>query len=257
MATAFERIVEKLIARAFYTDETLPDPLPAAPWRTFRDWWDRAHGAGENDRRPIQPNPNAMTLATVDEDGMPSCRVVLCRGIYEEPGCLVFYTNYTGRKGRAMLGAGPGGGKACANFHWDPLDLQARFEGFVVKSPAEESDEYFAQRGLENRLGAWASDQSQPIGSRGELLMKIVERIHEFDIDPTALIAKEGDPARERGTVPRPPHWGGFRLFPRRIELWCGSKSRVHDRAEWQRDVDVQADGGVVCGPWSATRVQP
>lgn len=259
MATAFEKLVELLIARAFDTGDTLPEKLPEHPWDIFQSWWDRAHGraGGQPDARPVQPNPNCMTLATVDNDGSPSCRVVLCRGVHADPGLLVFYTNYTGRKGRAMLGEGPGAGRACCNFHWDPLDLQARFEGFVVKSPAEESDEYFAQRGLENRLGAWASDQSEPIGSRGELLLKIAERIHEFNVDPTALIAKPGDPSREQAEVPRPPHWGGFRLYPKRVELWCGSKSRVHDRAQWTREVDVQPDGGVRVGPWGSTRVQP
>lgn len=260
MSSAFESLVQKLIARAFAASDCLPDTLPEHPWELFRAYWNRAHGLADGGG-PVQPNPNAMSLATVDPDGSPSCRVVLCRGWEPDPGYLVFYTNYTGRKGRALLGVTASGergwGSACCNFHWDTMDVQARFEGVAIKSPSDESDEYFAQRGLENRIGAWASDQSEPIGSRGELLMKIAEVIYRYDVDPTVLLAKHGDPSRAASEIPRPPHWGGFRLYPKRVELWCGSTSRVHDRAEWTRDVSVAAGKGVSCGAWRSTRIQP
>lgn len=259
MTGRFELLVQKLIGSAFATEDVLPDDLPQHPWGLFQGFWERAHGADSG--RPIQPNPNAMTLATVDPDGQPSCRVVLCRGWEAEPGYLVFYTNYTGRKGQALVGddsaGGRGHGVACVNFHWDALDVQARFEGVVVKSPSDESDAYFMSRGLENRIGAWASDQSTPIASRAELLMKVAEVIHEFDVDPTVLLSKPDDPARDAVDIPRPAHWGGFRLHPRRIELWCGSKTRVHDRAEWTREVQVETGQGVSSGPWRSTRLQP
>lgn len=222
----------------------LPEPLPESPLAIFRQWFDEAQAAKD------QPNPNAMTLATIDPDGRPSARIVLCKHFYEDPGCIVFFTNMQGRKGQAVQ-ANP---RAALVFHWDHADRQIRVEGPTTPSPEHESDAYFASRRWESRVGAWASDQSRPIESRGALLAKVDDVVDRFHVDVPA--AERGEPV----DIPRPPHWGGTRVWFERIELWCGSSSRVHDRAEWTRDLTpATVDGvpGYTAGPWSSTRIQP
>ena len=217
----------------------LGDPLPADPLSIWKAWFDEAR------EKKIQPNPNAMTLATIDPDGSPSARIVLCKGMNLEPdaGYIVFYTNYDGRKGNA-LAANP---RAALVFHWDDLDKQVRIEGPVVKSPAAESDAYYASRPLESRLGAWASRQSQPIESRDKLLEQVVEVMQRFSVD----VFSDAPPP-----IPRPPFWGGFRVWAQAVEVWLGGPGRLHDRARWTRAL-TQKDGGFTPGPWSATRLQP
>ncbi|MFN0133071.1 MAG: pyridoxamine 5'-phosphate oxidase [Phycisphaerales bacterium] len=219
-------------------ERTLPEPLPADPMPTLISWFDEAH------RRAQQPNPNAMTLATVDPDGRPSARIVLCKSIDAGAGFLVFHTNYRSRKGRA-LSANP---RAAVVFHWDALDLQARIEGVVVKSPSEESDAYFQTRAIERRVGAWASDQSEPIESREALEQKVADAVARFGV--TEVV--EGTAA-----IPRPPHWGGYRVYADRVELWVAGSGRLHDRARWERRLSAAGATGFVGGPWSATRLQP
>lgn len=220
--------------------ESLPDHLPKSPVPLFHAWFDDAH------RRRVQPNPNAMTLATVDPDGRPSARIVLCKSIHEDPGFLVFYTNYEGRKGRA-LAANP---RAAVVFHWDDLDRQVRVEGPVTRSPADESDDYFQSRRWESRVGAWASAQSEPIASRDALIAKVRRTAGELGVDLAGAVA--GQPVE----VARPPNWGGYRLWFERVELWCSGIGRVHDRAAWTRTL-TPAGEGFKGGPWSSTRLQP
>ena len=136
------------LGSAFGMDQSLPDPLPAEPFTLFRAWFDEAQTL------KAQPNPNAMYLATVDESGTPSARTVLCKGIDPEQGYVVFYTNYTSRKGQALDATGI----ASVLFHWDALDKQVRIEGRVVKSPPEESDAYFASR-------HWISRRAIPVAA--------------------------------------------------------------------------------------------
>lgn len=215
----------------------LPDALPADPFALFADWFVEAGN------RRIQPNPDAMMVATVDADGRPSARVVLCKHLVASPGYVVFFTNYQSRKGQA-LSATP---RAAAVFHWDGLSRQVRFEGPVVRSPVAESDAYFASRPVASRLGAWASRQSEPLSSRAALAAQVVTAAKRFGVDP-------GAPA---GDVPRPPHWGGFRLWPDAMELWVEGPGRVHDRARWTRSLTPMDEFGFVCGPWSGTRLNP
>lgn len=177
------------------------DPLPDTPVDRLADWLDEAFAA----RR--QPNPHAMTLATADDEGMPQARIVLCKAIEREPGTIVFYTNRTSRKGRA-LAARP---RAAVVFHWGPQERQARIEGPVTAVSDAESDAYFATRPAEAQLSAWASEQSEPIASRAALEARMAEAEARFGVraDPTAP-----------GAVPRPPTWGGYRLHIARLELW-------------------------------------
>src|SRR5688500_11354141 len=146
-------------------DELLPDPLPADPLPTFATWFSDARA------RNVQPNPDAMVLATVGDNEAPSARVVLCKRLVADQGFVVFFTNYDSRKGRD-LAAHP---RAAAVFHWDTMHRQVRLEGPVVRSPAPESDQYFASRAFESRVGAWASAQSEALASRTALVEKVRE----------------------------------------------------------------------------------
>ncbi|KPF51052.1 pyridoxamine 5'-phosphate oxidase [beta proteobacterium AAP51] len=182
-------------------DENASAPEPLAQ---FRLWFDQA----------VQgqlPEPNAMTLATVGAEGRPSTRVVLIKG-FDERG-IVWYTNYESRKGRE-LAVQP---YAALQFHWVELERVVRIEGRVEKISAEESDAYFHSRPLDSRLGAWASPQSQVIGSRAVLVKAAAEAALRHALQP-----------------PRPPHWGGYRLAPDSWEFWQGRKSRLHDRLRYR-----------------------
>ncbi|MEM1330812.1 MAG: pyridoxamine 5'-phosphate oxidase [Planctomycetota bacterium] len=221
-------------------EEELPDPLPESPLAIVRAWFDEAH------EREVQPNPNAFTLATVDPDGRPSGRVVLCKGLDTESGELTFYTNYRGRKSRA-LDAHP---YASAVFHWDTLERQIRIEGPVRKTDDATSDAYFATRPWESKVGAWASEQSEPLADRDDLLAAAAERALELGLNPMEL-----EPGDRSVRVPRPPHWGGWVIAFERVELWCGGPGRVHDRAEWVRELSGATARAT--SVWSATRLQP
>jgi pyridoxamine 5'-phosphate oxidase len=212
--------------------DLLPEPLPAEPLTIARSWLDQAW----RDRR--QPNPNAMVLATSSPEGLPSARVVLCKDIAPEPGTVTFYTNYLSRKGREL----EANARAALVLHWDHMHRQVRVEGRVVKAPRELSQEYFASRARESRVGAWASKQSEPVPSRKALLDAVVQAEKRF----------EGSE-----TVPCPPHWGGFVLWAEAVELWAEGEARIHDRARWTRPLKPAGADAFEAGPWSGTRLQP
>ena len=211
--------------------ELLPDPLPPDPLGLLARWLEEALKA----RR--QPNPNAMVLATVGPDGKPSARVVLCKDLVPHPGYIVFYTNYHSRKGRELADHP----RAAAVIHWDHLHRQVRVEGPVVQSPVDESDAYFASRPWQSRVGAWASQQSDPVDSRQKLVTAVDEVSKRFGT----------------AEVPRPPHWGGYRLWVDTIELWVEGAGRIHDRARWNRTLGRRPDDSFEVGQWNATRLQP
>ena len=225
--------------------QNLPDPLPLDPLPLAATWlrqaWDEQ----------VQPNPNAMVLATAGEAGRVSARVVLCKEIIPDPGYLLFYTNYESRKGRE-LAANP---RAAAVFHWDDLHRQLRIEGLVVRSPPAESDDYFASRPWRSRLGAWASRQTEAIGSRQALLAQLREAAGRFGApDPVTAPDDDEEPGFH---LPRPPHWGGCRLWIDAVELWVEGEHRLHDRARWTRELAAEADGVFHRGPWHHARLQP
>lgn len=158
-------------------------------------------------------DPNAIALSTVDADGLPNARMVLLKEI--EPAAFVFYTNYESAKARELDGAG----KAAFVMHWKSLRRQIRVRGLVSKEDGPQADAYYRSRSLTSRLGAWASRQSRPLGSRTALMAEVAKI--------TALKGPNPD---------RPPFWGGYRIDPVEIEFWADGAFRLHDRFVWRRD---------------------
>lgn len=226
--------------KTYYT-EMLPDPLPANPLSVAAQWLEQAQADA------AQPNPNAMVLATVGAQGQPSARVVLCKQIDAAGGTVVFHTNYLSRKGQE-LAANP---RAALVFHWDNRHRQVRAEGSVEKLSDADNDAYFSTRPWQSRLGAWASAQSQPVESRGALKRAVATAALKFRIAWHGPGSDE--PAGLSIDIPRPPHWGGFRLTVDAIELWCEGDYRIHDRARWTR-LPAAGAGETT---WSVTRLQP
>ena len=191
-----------------------------SPIRQFEKWFKDLSGRGVSEQDAI-----SMALATATKGGQPSARVVLLKS-FDDQG-FVFYTNYDSRKG-ADLAENP---RACLLFYWSSVWRQVRIEGSIEKVTAEESDQYFHSRPLGSKIGAWASDQSRAVANRAEL----ERRFEEFGW-------KFGD------NVPRPPHWGGYRLKPETIEFWQGRQNRLHDRLLYSLQKD---------GTWVIERLGP
>lgn len=189
------------------------------PIALFQAWLAEAHDSEPND-------PTAMTVATADSDGMPSARMVLLKDA-DDRG-FVFYTNTESQKGRE-LDAGKG---AALVFHWKSLRRQVRVCGAVERVGDAEADAYFATRARGSQIGAWASDQSRPLGGRFELEKRVAKFAAKFGV----------------GTVPRPPHWTGYRVIPREIEFWRDKPFRLHERVVYTREDD---------GTWTIGRIFP
>jgi len=190
------------------------------PIRQFELWFKEASSSGMSEQ-----DATSMTLATADKNGQPCARIVLLKSFDE--GGFLFFTNYNSRKGSELAN----NSRACLLFYWAPLWRQVRIEGAVERVSEAESDEYFHSRPLGSKIGAWASNQSQPVTSRNEL----DERFEELSL-------------KFPGHVPRPPHWGGYRLRPDVIEFWQGRENRLHDRLVYTRESD---------GNWRIERLAP
>ena len=194
------------------------DELNTDPFLLFNQWFAEAQQSEIND-------PDAIALASVDADGMPSVRMVLLKEILPEG--FVFYTNYTSRKSGELMATG----KAAFVVHWKSLRRQIRVTGSVEQVPDSQSDAYFQTRSRGSRIGAWASKQSKPLQNRGELAAA-VRKIEETYPDE----------------VPRPTHWGGFLIRPAEIEFWADGDFRLHDRFRYSIDTD---------GNWASQRLYP
>jgi len=219
----------------------LPDPLPADPMALLQGWFREAASGSK------VPNPDAVVLATSSAEADPSARVVLCRGLDSEQGTITLYTNLRSRKA-SDLSANP---RTEAVFFWDHASRQARVHGPAARVPDADADHYFASRPLLSRLGAWASEQSLPLESRAALAERLLEVMDRFGVSLTDLAL-----SRPSAVVPRPPHWGGFRVWADRVELWCMGAGRLHDRAEWVRSLSPASDK-FSAGPWTARRLCP
>lgn len=190
------------------------DPIAIA-----RRWLGEAEASEIND-------PNAIALSTVDADGLPNARMVLLKDI--EDAAFVFYTNYESAKAAELDSAG----KAAFVMHWKSLRRQVRVRGLVSREAGAPADAYYESRSLKSRLGAWASAQSRPLGSRAALMAEVAKVTAQHGTNP-----------------PRPPFWGGYRITPLEIELWADGAFRLHDRFRWQR---TNTDD-----PWQISRLNP
>lgn len=194
------------------------------PFLIAKNWLTEAETSEIND-------PNAIALSTVDADGLPNARMVLLKDIEafgDADGAFVFYTNYGSVKAREIEASG----KAAFVMHWKSLHRQIRVRGTVAREDGAVADAYYKSRGLKSRLGAWASQQSQPLASRGALLAEVAKVTAAKGINPD-----------------RPPFWGGFRISPVEIEFWADGDFRLHDRFRWSRV--ARSD------PWSIHRLNP
>jgi pyridoxamine 5'-phosphate oxidase len=194
------------------------EELPADPLELFAAWFDRAAAEA--------PLPEAVCLATVDDEGLPDARMVLLKGF--GPEGFRFFTNEGSAKGGQLAARAA----AALVFYWRELDRSVRVRGRVERVPDAEADAYFASRDRRSQLGAWASPQSRPLEGRAELDRRLAEVEERF----------------ADGEVARPPHWGGYRVVPGSIEFWQGQVARLHDRFRYSRDDS---------GAWSVTRLAP
>jgi pyridoxamine 5'-phosphate oxidase len=215
----------------------LPTPVPDDPLPLVASWLDDVTASGR--RR----NANAMALATCDAAGRPSVRMVLLKEL-AAAGYIVFYTSYGSRKATDLEQTG----RASAALYWEEIGRQVRFEGPVVRSPAAESDAYFASRPWRSQLNAWASRQSEPLTDPAELEQRAAQKAREVG-GPR--------PGATASSLPRPGNWGGYRLWFDALELWAEGADRFHERLRYTRSLAPLDEFEFLAGPWSAQYLQP
>ncbi|MDH3590227.1 MAG: pyridoxamine 5'-phosphate oxidase [Gammaproteobacteria bacterium] len=223
----------------------LPKELPSDPLQWVKDWLEEAFA------KKTQRNPHSMACVTVDSENRPAARMVLCKDVVPDPGYVVFYTNYKSEKAQHIQD----NPNVALVLHWDALGRQVRIEGQAIRSPAEESDAYFATRDWLSQIGAWGSDQSAVLESRAALLAQVRDRALELGV--SAVKNLRSITASDRNMIPRPPHWGGYRVWARRVELWIEGRDRIHDRARWERSLEPRDATSFKTGEWTSTRLQP
>ena len=194
----------------------------------------------------LQPNPDTMAIATSNSQGLPNVRMVLCKEINTEEGYVVFYTNYDSVKSMEIK-ENP---KCSALFHWDKLGYQIRIRGEILQSPDEENDAYFASRHLGSQVGAWASNQSNPVEDREALDDQFKKILDRFNLTSESI-------TRNEQKIPRPPNWGGYRLWIEEIEFWLNQKDRLHDRLHFRRALTISSEGIETEKKWTVKRLQP
>ena len=194
----------------------------------------------------LQPNTDSMAIATSNSQGLPNVRMVLCKEINTEEGYVVFYTNYNSVKSMEIK-ENP---KCSALFHWDKLGYQIRIRGEILQSPDEENDAYFASRHLGSQVGAWASNQSDPVVDRQALDDQFRKILDRFNLTNESI-------TRNEQKIPRPPHWGGYRLWVEEIEFWLNQKDRLHDRLHFRRALTISSEGIETEKKWAVKRLQP
>ena len=194
----------------------------------------------------LQPNPDSMAIATSNSQGLPNVRMVLCKEINTEEGYVIFYTNYNSVKSMEIK-ENP---KCSALFHWDKLGYQIRIRGELLQSPDEENDAYFASRHLGSQVGAWASNQSNPIEDKQALDDQFRKILDRFNLTSESI-------TRDEQKIPRPPHWGGYRLWIEEIEFWLNQKDRLHDRLHFRRALTIINEGIETEKNWTVKRLQP
>ena len=194
----------------------------------------------------LQPNPDTMAIATSNSQGLPNVRMVLCKEINTKEGYVVFYTNYNSVKSLEIK-ENP---KCSALFHWDKLGYQIRISGEILQSPDEENDTYFASRHLGSQVGAWASNQSNPVEDREALDDQFKKILDRFNLTSESI-------TRNEQKIPRPPNWGGYRLWIEEIEFWLNQKDRLHDRLHFRRALTISSEGIETEKKWTVKRLQP
>ena len=214
------------------------DELPRNPLTRVADWLAEAVRAGR------QRNPDAMALATANLDAEPSVRMVLLKTLDTDSGFGVFYTNYESRKGTELAV----NQRAAAVLYWPDFGRQVRLEGPVHRSPASESAAYFATRPVGSQLNAWVSAQSRPLDDPDSLAERLAERARDLGI------AAGGETGAE---IPLPPHWGGYRLWIDRVELWTEGKDRFHERILYARELKLTESAAYRGGEWRRRFLQP
>ena len=194
----------------------------------------------------LQPNPDTMAIATSNSQGLPNVRMVLCKEINTKEGYVVFYTNYNSVKSLEIK-ENP---KCSALFHWDKLGYQIRIRGEILQSSDEENDTYFASRHLGSQVGAWASNQSNPVEDREALDDQFKKILDRFNLTSESI-------TRNEQKIPRPPNWGGYRLWIEEIEFWLNQKDRLHDRLHFRRALTISSEGIETEKKWTVKRLQP